>query len=106
MSPFFYLFFIIFFELLDVVGEGSEVGRSVFVFGVSHNFLPLSEFFRVSDVGFCIGTGLTENFAVRGLIVSGNVLFFVIYISSFFAIASAEHDLFVLVEFSRDGIDD
>ena len=66
----------------------------------------MSEFFRIGDVGFCISTGLAEDFAVSGLIFSGNVLFFVIDISSFFAIASAEDDLFVFVEFSRDGIDD
>ena len=66
----------------------------------------MSEFFRVGDVGFCISTGLAEDFAVRGLIFSGNVLFFVIDISCFFAVASAEDDLFVFVEFSRDGIDD
>lgn len=66
----------------------------------------MSEFFRVGDVGFCISTGLAEDFAVRDLIVSGNVLFFVIDISCFFAVASAEDDLFVFVEFSRDGIDD
>lgn len=88
------------------MGKGSKVGRGVFVLRVGHNFLPLSEFFRVGDVGFCIGTSLAENFAVRDLIVSGNVLFFVIDISSFFAIASAEDDLFVFVEFSRDGVDD
>ena len=99
-------FFLFLFELFDVVGKCSKVGRSVFVFGVSHNFLPMSEFFRVGDVGFCISTGLAEDFAVRDLIVSGNVLFFVIDISSFFAIASAEDDLFVFVEFSRDGVDD
>ena len=86
--------------------EGGKVGRGVFVFRVGHNFLPLCEFFRVGDVGFSIGTSLAENFAVRGLIFSGNVLFFVIDISGFFAIASAEDDLFVFVEFSRDGIDD
>ena len=94
------------FELFDVVGKGSEVWRCVFVFWVSHNFLPLSEFFRVGDVGFGIGTGLAEDFAVRGLIFGGNVLLFVIDISSFLAVASAEDDLFVFVEFSRDGIDD
>ena len=58
--------------------EGGKVGRGVFVFRVGHCFLPMSEFFRVGDVGFGIGRCLAENFAVSGLIFSGNVLFFVI----------------------------
>ena len=60
-------FLFIFFELLDVVSEGCEIGRSVFVVRVSHYFLPLSEFFRVSNVGFGVGAGLAEDFAIAEL---------------------------------------
>ena len=88
------------------MSEGCEIGRSVFVVRVSHYFLPLSEFFRVCHISFGISACLAENFAVSRLIFSGNKLFFVVDVSSFFAIASAEDDLFVFVEFSRNGIDD
>ena len=88
------------------MSESCKVGRCVFVFRVGYDRLPMSEFLRVSNVGFGIGCSLAENCLVGGLFFGGNELFFVIDISSFFAIASAEDDLFVFVEFSRDGIDD
>ena len=88
------------------MSESCKVGRGVFVFRVGHDRLPMSEFFRVGDVGFGISCSLAENCLVGGLFFGGNEFFFVIDISSFFAVASAEDDLFVFVEFSRDGIDD
>lgn len=60
-------FFLFLFELLDVVREGCEVWRCVFVVRVSYYFLPLSEFFRVSNVGFGVGAGLAEDFAIAEL---------------------------------------
>ena len=50
-----------------MVSEGCEIGRSVFVVRVSYYFLPLSEFFRVSNVGFGVGAGLAEDFAIAEL---------------------------------------
>ena len=47
-------FLLFLFELFDVVGKSSEVGRGVFVLWVGYHFLPLSEFFRVFHVGFCV----------------------------------------------------
>lgn len=88
------------------MSEGGKIGRGVFVVGVCYDSLPLSEFFGVFHVGFCVSRCLTKNFAVRSLVFGRRMLFFVIDISYFFTIAGAEDNLFVFVEFSRDGFDD